>query len=233
MVVGTLAIAAGWSWGAMLIVFFVTSSALSRLGAARKRLRTVGVVEKGEERDERQVLANGALFALTALLALAAPWPGWYAAGAGALAAAAADTWGTELGTLARTPPRLITTGERVPAGTSGAVSEPGLLGTLAGALFLSGAAWALGWGARVAAAALAGGVAGGLADSLVGALWQERRHCPACGAATEQRVHRCGARTVAAGGVAGLDNDVVNAVATLAGGGTALLVWSVVRSRG
>ena len=222
--VGTVAIAAGWSWGIVLIAFFVTSSALSRWRGAVKAARVSAIVEKGGARDAVQVVANGGVFAAAALGWLALPGAGWMAAGAGALAAAAADTWSTEIGTLAGRDPRHITTGRRVPAGSSGAVSAAGLLAMLAGALFIAGVTLAVGWPARVAAAAAAGGVAGALADSLAGALWQDRRRCPRCDAATERAVHGCGTRTEHAGGVAWLDNDGVNLLAGIVGAAVALL---------
>ncbi|HEY9479850.1 MAG TPA: DUF92 domain-containing protein, partial [Gemmatimonadaceae bacterium] len=86
-VVGTLCVAAGWSWAALLLVFFVTSSALSRVRAASRARRTESVVAKGGARDALQVLANGGLYAFAALLSLLVPWTGWMPLGAGALAA--------------------------------------------------------------------------------------------------------------------------------------------------
>lgn len=224
-IVGTICIAAGWSWGALLVVFFLSSTALSHWRAAVKARRTEGIVAKGGERDAWQVVANGVVFALAAALALLVPWPGWPALAAGALATAAADTWGTEVGTLAARAPRLITTWRAVPPGTSGGVSLPGLAATVAGAGLIAAAALALGWPAGVAGAALAGGIAGALADSLVGALWQARRRCPECGTYTERAVHACGATTARAGGARWLDNDGVNLVSGLAGALVALLV--------
>jgi uncharacterized protein (TIGR00297 family) len=225
IVVGTVAVAAGWRWGVLLIAFFVTSTALSRLRAAAKARRLHTVVAKGGERDAVQVLANGGPFALAAALSLLTPWIGWSAAGVGALAAAAADTWGTEIGTLAARPPRLITTGRPVPVGTSGGVTLPGLLATLAGALFAALLVWLLGWPPVVAGAALAGGVAGALADSLLGALCQVRRWCGPCGTATERTIHPCGAVTTRVGGVSWMDNDIVNVLSGIAGAAVALLV--------
>lgn len=221
--VGTASVAAGWSWGALLIVFFLSSSLLSRAREERKRARTAGIVAKGGARDALQVLANGAPFALFAILYVAAPWVGWSAAGAGALAAAAADTWGTEVGTLSVAPPRLLTTGRVVPAGTSGGVTALGLAATLAGALFIGAAAWMMRWPWAVALGATAGGVAGALADSLIGALWQGRRHCPACGVDTERAVHDCGTPTAHAAGARWLDNDGVNLLSGLIGAGVAV----------
>lgn len=225
IVVGTASVAAGWTWGALLIAFFISSSTLSRMRAAVKARRTAGVVAKGGERDAAQVLANGGPFALAAVLSLLTPWSGWAVAAAGALAAATADTWGTELGTLANAPPRLITTWRPVPPGTSGGVTPAGLAATAAGALFIAVVAWLLHWTVEAAAAAVAGGIAGALVDSLLGAHWQERRRCTRCHTGTEQRVHACGAATERAGGIAWLNNDGVNLVSGAMGALIALLI--------
>src|SRR6185437_3658125 len=64
LVVGALAIAAGWSWGGLLVIYFVSTSLLTRMGAAAKERRGGGIVEKGGARDAAQVLANGAVFAM-------------------------------------------------------------------------------------------------------------------------------------------------------------------------
>ncbi len=175
-------------------------------------------MEKGGPRDAVQVAANGGLFALAALAYMIWPHEAWLALGAGALAAAASDTWATELGTLARRPPRLLVGWRLVPPGTSGAVSGPGLLAALAGALFISAVAWMAGWPFLIAASAVVGGVAGSLADSLMGATIQGQRRCPACDSITERIVHDCGQRTLRAGGLSWVDNDLVNGAATLFG---------------
>jgi uncharacterized protein (TIGR00297 family) len=222
-VVGTVCIAAGWGWGALLVAYFVASSALSRLGARRKEAATGGIVAKGGARDARQVLANGGPFAAAALLSIAAPWPGWTVLGAGALAAAASDTWGTEVGTLAGGAPRSIVSGRIVPPGTSGGITLAGTLASLCGAAFVAALAWALRWPDAVAI--LAGGIAGSTADSLLGATLQARRWCDRCGAGTERELHVCGAPTRRAGGLAWLDNDGVNLASALVGALVALLV--------
>ena len=38
--VGTIAIAAGWTWGALLLAYFISSSLLSRMGAVSGVLRS-------------------------------------------------------------------------------------------------------------------------------------------------------------------------------------------------
>src|SRR5450759_3403608 len=118
-VMGTISLAAGWSWGALLLTMFVSASILSRFRERQKAKRVGPVVEKGAERDAGQVLANGGVYAVAALGSLLGPSPIWYAIGAGALAASAADTWATEVGTLAEGDPISIISGRRVAPGTS------------------------------------------------------------------------------------------------------------------
>lgn len=223
--VGGASMAAGWRFGLLLIAYFGVATALSRLGVREKERRTGGMVEKGGARDAAQVLANGGVFAALALAALIHP-PGatFSAAALGALAASAADTWGTEIGTLWGGDPRSILSWRLVPAGTSGAVSGAGSVATVAGAAFIALAARMLGF--DVAAIAIAGGgTFGALADSVLGATVQERRWCAFCEERTERRVHDCGRAAIHAGGMRRIDNDAVNLLATVAGAAAAALV--------
>ena len=218
VLVGTLAMAAGVSWGLLVIVYFVSTSLLSRFRAARKAELVGEGVDKGGARDAVQVLANGGVFASAALGHAVSPSDGWQWVAAGSLAASAADTWATELGTLARTTPRSITSWRPVPVGTSGAVTAAGLSAAVAAAALMALVIWVARWPASAVVAALVGGVCGCVVDSLLGASLQARRHCDVCGMATEQRRHRCGNATVVVGGAPWLDNDGVNFLATVAG---------------
>jgi uncharacterized protein (TIGR00297 family) len=224
--VGTAGSVAGWSWAAVLILFFVTSSALSRFRKSAREARIAGIVEKGDDRDAWQVLANGGVFGVAALGLASVPTTGWNwpAMAFGALAAATSDTWATEIGTLAGRPPRSVVSLKVLPPGTSGGVTLPGLVASVVGAVFIALAAYATG-ASNAAGAIVAGGVAGSLADSLVGATLQERRWCDGCSLSTERRVHSCGQRTRVIGGVPGVRNDVVNVVCTIVGGLVAVLV--------
>ncbi|MFI5248604.1 MAG: DUF92 domain-containing protein [Gemmatimonadales bacterium] len=226
-VVGGASVAGGWDWGAVLIAFFVASAALSRMGHARKELLGGGLVAKGGPRDAVQVLANGGAFALCAIAYALQRSPVWYAAGAGGLAAATADTWGTEIGMLSASTPRSIVSGRVVPPGTSGGITGAGTLASVAGALFIAIAARAIGWPMAAAWSALIGGFAGATADSILGATLQARWWCGRCQAATERLVHSCGTPSTEAGGLAWLGNDAVNVAATITGAlvglGTAL----------
>jgi len=203
----------GWQWAFLLLTFFITSSALSRLFKKRKQ----GLDEKfskGHERDAGQVFGNGGL--ATAFVLIHAlypestlPWIGF----AAALAAVNADTWGTELGVLNPTPPRMITNiRKRVEKGTSGGVSLFGTFASLLGAFVIAlPAAWFTDNGSLLPLITLAG-LAGSLFDSLIGATVQAMYYCPTDKKETEKHpLHTCGTETVHIRGWKWLDNDWVN----------------------
>jgi uncharacterized protein (TIGR00297 family) len=237
LVGGTIFGFGGLAWGVLLVLFFVSSSALSFFKAQDSRkTRAAETFEKGGRRDAAQVLANGGVAALLALLAsipvstlvdLAQhTYPYFiFSMYAGALAAATADTWATEIGVLSKTPPRMLLTGRVADAGTSGAVTWLGSLAAIAGALFIGIAASVFDmpmsggpFDGRLVAMVLLGGVAGSMFDSLLGATVQASYWCPQCNKATEARVHKCGARAELRRGLAAVNNDAVNFAATLLG---------------
>jgi uncharacterized protein (TIGR00297 family) len=217
----------GWQWAVLLLTFFVTSSALSRMFKKRKR----GLDEKfskGHQRDAGQVFANGGL--ATAFVLVHAFYPessvGWVGFAA-ALAAVNADTWATELGVLNPTPPRMITNlGKRVEKGTSGGVSLFGTLASLTGSALIAFIAslvtdnWSL-----LLPTALAG-LFGSLFDSLLGATVQAMYYCPADKKETEKHpLHTCGTETVHLRGWKWLTNDWVNFACAAFGVLTALML--------
>jgi uncharacterized protein (TIGR00297 family) len=222
--IGTISVATGLSWGALLLSMFISASLLSELGERRKAERVGQIVEKGNERDLGQVLANGGVYAGAALGSLVSTSPMWFAIGAGALAASAADTWATEIGTLVAADPISIISGKRVEPGTSGGISLAGTAAGVVGALFIGGATVLANWPVPFVAVAI-GGVAGALGDSLLGATVQERRWCELCEASTERPIHNCGTPTRQVGGLAGFDNDAVNAACSAVGALIALLL--------
>src|SRR5207253_1604096 len=120
------AVGAGVTWGfgwpglALLLSFFLTGSILTQIAQRR-----------GPNRSARQVLANGGVVLVAALLG---SWP----AAAGAIAAAAADTWATEIGAFSPFPPRLITSGRRVTRCPAGGITALGTLGGAAVAVLAS-----------------------------------------------------------------------------------------------
>ena len=136
----------GLFWAILLLLFFVSSSALTRAFSQRKA-SLAEKFSKGGKRDWGQVLANGGLGALLAIGNLILPNQPWFPhevlwlAFAGAMAAVNADTWSTELGVLSPVPPRMITTGQKVERGTSGGVTLAGIFASLGGAALIGIAA--------------------------------------------------------------------------------------------
>jgi uncharacterized protein (TIGR00297 family) len=222
----------GLPWAALLLTFFISSSALSRLFSGRKKALSEKF-SKGARRDWGQVLANGGLGALLALAHAVFPGQEWIFYGyLGALAAVNADTWATELGVLSRRPPRLITTGRLVERGASGGVTPLGYLSVGLGGLLVGLAAVVFNPGAPAAkllAGALLAGLAGSSFDSFLGATVQAIYCCPACKKETERHPrHTCGVETVRLRGWPWLDNDLVNFACSLAGAGAAVLAWAL-----
>ena len=226
VLVGTMVYGgAGLPGAALLLAFFISSSLLTRAINPREA-QTADKFSKGGRRDSAQVLANGGLAAILAGAIL--PVAGGHslvvwAAFAGALAAANADTWATEIGVRFGRRPVLITTLAPAAAGTSGAVTGAGLAASLAGAGFIGVLSLLVAPGGRapllLAGLTTVAGSLGALADSLLGATLQARYRCLTCGKITEQHPrHRCGGSTTLTGGWAVVSNEVVNFACTTVG---------------
>lgn len=228
VITGTLTFGfGGWTWGCVLIVFFVTSSALSHFRQAQKQRIAGEKFEKGGRRDLWQALANGgAGAALAVAYGLTGEPVMLLAAYVGVMATVTADTWATEIGVLSPHPPRLITSGRIVPPGASGGVTLYGLGASAAGALLIGAATLALAaaerevWLPLLAPAALVGGVAGSLFDSLLGATVQAMYLSPT--GETEKRASRDGRAFPLVRGWRWMNNDMVNFLSSLAGGAVA-----------
>jgi uncharacterized protein (TIGR00297 family) len=214
-----------------LIAFFLTSSLLSRIGRARKS-RSAAQPVRGATRDYVQVLANGGAAAVIVIVfrLVARHWPidhtryllMLYLA---ALATVNADTWATEIGGLSALPPRLLSSWKPAPAGASGAVTLLGVAGAFAGSLFVTAAGWLV-WRLNAAEfiAVCWAGFLGSFVDSLLGASVQALYRHPATGEPTERNSLE-GVKTVKVRGIAWMNNDAVNFVASLAGIGCAWLL--------
>lgn len=233
VVMGTIYYGAGnLFWFGLLLLFFVTSSVLSKVKQAEKR-QAEQMYEKSGRRDMMQVLANGGIGMLLCLGNYFWPSSIWFGLFVGVMATVTADTWATEWGSLSRTPPRSIVTGKVLEAGTSGGVSLRGSLAAVVGAGMIGTAAavllistdsapdWPL-W-AWIPAGAL-GGTFGAFVDSYLGATVQVMYRCPSCGKSVESRTH-CGHDTVRYRGWALMNNDAVNLLSSAAGGALALAV--------
>ena len=217
----------GGPWALPGFVFFVLASMLSLVGGDSDE-------EEREGRSLRQVVANGGV--AWGLLVVFAVLPsdmsvsrtGCYVGFLGALAAAAADTWATELGVWSAGRPWSIRMGERVPAGQSGAVS---LAGTGAAALGAGSVAVAaalsmempiqLSWETLVEVSGA--GLVGMMVDSLAGAFLQARYWDPETARLVESADDEA---TSLVRGWRWIDNEAVNLLGTAAGALAAFLLW-------
>ncbi len=210
----------GWQWAVPIATFFVLSSLLSKYGRLRKRAFDQ-VFEKSSTRDWGQVVANGGVAGLVAILSAVFPLYDFYPLYLAALAAVTADTWGTEIGVLTKEKTVSILSFKSVEPGTSGGVSEYGTVGGAVGAavVALSGYPWHT--ELRTTLIVVAGGVAGSLVDSVLGATVQAQYRCEVCSKITERKVH-CDRPTQLSRGIGWIGNDIVNGVCALVGVGVA-----------
>lgn len=223
-----------WPLFVVLLAFVLSAGLLSAYRALEKGFMDDIVADVGP-RGFWQGVSNGGLAVLLGWGYLFYPDERLLAAFLGAVAAVNADTWGTELGVLSRTPPRLVTTWRVAARGTSGAVSGLGTAMTFLGSLFIGTVALvALGvesllqggpvlwW---VLPVGVVGGMIGALVDSLIGATIQASFYCDRCSKVTEKALHGCGQVTRLVGGLRWLGNDWTNFLSSVAGGLAALLV--------
>ena len=108
----------------------------TRLGYRRKL--ALGLAERREGRNAWQILANLAVTALGCMVFSATGNRVWLVAAVAALAEAATDTVASEIGQYRGPDARLITTWERVPAGTDGGITIPGTIAGLAAGLAMA-----------------------------------------------------------------------------------------------
>lgn len=210
----------GWQWTVPMLVFFIFSSVISKLGK-RRRVHTESLFEKSSRRDVWQVIANGGVAGAITLAWFFTRYELLYVAYLGSIAAATADTWGTEIGTFSGSSPILITTFKKVEAGRSGAIS---LLGLFAGFLG-SGIIWMshLPWANNLTSGFLpflfvvGGGICGSIIDSILGATFQIQYKCSICGRITERAAH-CEKQSLKVSGIGWMKNDQVNLICTFVG---------------
>lgn len=236
-IVMTLHLAISYRFGAVLLVFFFTSSKLTKVGEDKKRSIDAEFKEGGQ-RNWMQVLSNSGIASVLAL----AVWrlAGWedkcldgkesavitslIGGIIGHYSCCNGDTWSSELGVLSDAQPRLITTFKPVRRGTNGGVTLAGLLAAAAAGSVIGLAFVLIGFFTTkcvfdvalkqllvIPIAALAG-LCGSLIDSLLGATLQFSGFCTV----RNKVVGKPGPTVKKISGLNILDNNAVNLVSVL-----------------
>jgi uncharacterized protein (TIGR00297 family) len=247
----TILYTGGFFLWSVLLLFFVSSSVMSRVGSATKA-PLASMHAKTGERDWAQVLANGGAGLIGSVLFAVTNEQVFAVAAAGGLAAANADTWASELGVLSPAPPRSLVTRRQLPAGASGGVTRMGTFASVAGSGLIGiwFALWVLARqaiggdvaGTGSASAGLFGpllvfvivtgaGAFGSFVDSLLGGAVQALYETED-GVLTERRVDG-NSKNKLIRGIRSVTNDVVNFAGTTAGGVFAGVAAVIVRRLG
>lgn len=230
-------IAAGFSYGILILVFFFTSSKLTKFGVEKKKMVDADFKESGQ-RNWMQVMCNSAI--ATALVVSVGVMTGWQdrcldtkdsvritcliGGIIGHYACCNGDTWSSEYGVLSNASPRLITSFKKVPKGTNGAVTVDGLLAAVAAGTVIGLAYYLLGLATTLCSPSLArrqlliipvsatAGLFGSLIDSLLGATIQFSGYCKL----RKKVVGKPGPTVKCITGMDILDNNGVNFVSIL-----------------
>ena len=204
----------GWPWIIPLVFFFISSSILSHLNH-----------KEYPERNILQILANGSLGAFFASIYFFYQFPPAIILYLGAIGAATADTWATEIGFYSKKEPKLIFSKTIVKRGVSGGITILGLAASMLGA-FIVGILGEkiLGMNDLLFPIAI-GGLAGSATDSILGRFIQAQFECSICGSKTEDRYH-CDKKAKLIFGSKFIGNDMVNFINTIVGATVTYYLW-------
>ncbi|MBQ9071124.1 MAG: DUF92 domain-containing protein [Clostridia bacterium] len=204
----TVTVALG-NFGFVLLFAFLFLSVL--IDKVKKRFgKADEITKKSGARDGIQVLANGVIPLVMALLYLITGKFAFVIGYNAALAEAFADTAASGVGMLSKSsfdPIRM----KKVPVGLSGGMSIAGTLASLIAPLLIL--LIPLGFGVLSLSELLLCALAaffGALLDSILGSLFQVKYKCKVCSRITEKSEH-CGEQTEKISGASFVTNDVVN----------------------
>ncbi|MGY8781261.1 MAG: DUF92 domain-containing protein [Fidelibacterota bacterium] len=204
----------GWPWITPLVFFFVTSSILSHLNHKQYAKRNI-----------LQILANGGVGTISAVVYFFWNFPPAIVLYLGAISAATADTWATEIGFYSKSKPRLVLSKKIVERGISGGVTLMGIAGSALGAFIIGILGEEILMMNDLLLPLTIAGLTGSLTDSILGRFIQAQFKCPHCGEQTEDRYH-CDQKTKLIFGSRWIGNDMVNFINTTVGAGVAYFLW-------
>lgn len=218
-----------WS---ILIGFFVSSSLLTKFkGKTKEAFEDMS--EKTGGRDYMQVIANGGLGLIYALLYYFIKDPVYLLAFAVSFSVANADTWSSELGVLSKGSPVSVLTFKRTLKGESGAISLLGTIAAFFGSLFISTIffieyIFSFGWTDKLIVyfiIVLLCGFTGSIIDSILGASIQAKYQCRVCNKITEKKYHHK-EQTIHIKGFKIITNDAVNLISCLTASLLAFIIY-------
>ena len=207
----------------LLVVFFISCNIVGKVSESiRKQRRTVEVGEKkGHRRDAMQVMANGLMAVIAALIWFFGARDQALIMFGAALAESTGDTFAGEIGRLSRRTPVSIRTLKQVTPGVSGGVTVLGILAAFLSSAFIS-LLWYVffsdaGYGVTFPGALLVCllGFAGTIVDSYLGATVQALYYDPESKALTEKE-EVDGRKLELSRGIRWVDNDMVNLISNV-----------------
>lgn len=181
IILGTITFGFGGIWPALALIFFFLSSSLITRNKRLDGIVNGSVPLRSDDphhmsrRDGYQVWANGFWVAVFCLAWFQFELDILLIAVYGAIAAATADTWATEMGTRKKGHTRLITTFKKVEPGTDGGISFTGTLASALGSVAVASILLIMPdpYDLNIAIVVAAAGFAGSVADSYMGAIFQ------------------------------------------------------------
>lgn len=160
--IGTLIFAyGGWFAFVFLLLFFVSSAYLN----------TFNKEKAPANRNTAQVLANGGFATMFAVLYEITGLEMYYILIFVSIVVSVSDTWGSEIGRLAKHKPRHILTFKQMHTGLSGAVTPLGLVASLGAAIIFGGLSYGGHQDVMMMVYIAAFGFLGSLIDSILGTI--------------------------------------------------------------
>ena len=216
------------NFGFTLLLSFLLLSVL--IDKIKKRFKQADDISaKGDNRDEVQVIANGAISVAMALLFLLSGEKLFVIGYCAALAECFADTCASGIGMSASSAFDLFKM-RRVPKGLSGGMSWQGTVASLIAPFVFSLIPLAFGIiGISDLLIVALTAFIGAVFDSMLGSLLQAKFKCTECSGITEKHIH-CNVPTEHVSGLKLINNDVVNVLSSAFAAVIAMVLFILIK---